>query len=561
MDHEISSSHKLGASARYKAWIDPAWSIGLWVAAIVLFTVNLGDLPLRDWDEGILAQIAREISKAPFESLNWLFPLDPNGAPYLNKPPLVHWIVALFYQIWGVNEWTSRLPGAMLTATSVPLLYGIGREIFFQRSPAIFAALVYLTSLPVVRQGRLAMLDGAVLCFFLAMILCVLRSRRDLRWGLGIGLAFSCICLTKGILGILLVAIALIFIAWDTPRLLTSAYLWCGFGLGCVPVLLWNGAQIYRYGDDFLATHFWNQSLKRVSDSVEENNGSILYYVWEVLKHGIPWVLFLPIGFRNAWQNRNLSWAKLALVWSGIYFVVISVMQTKLPWYAMPLYPAFAIVVGAQLQEFWQRAMFSDPHPVPKARTWMAVFFLLSIVAWTGTIYYTMRAQADIQLVFATLALTLTVAAILVVRQDIQFIVVLIWGTYLTLLVLMMSNHWVWELQESFPAKPVGVMIQKATPQGQVVYTSYPYFRPSLNFYSQRTIVPESAEALMKRWKEEAHPHLLLDKAMLMKLPDKQIQWLGMTEDWALVSRNPVVKSTVTARTKPRKVVRRSSRN
>ena len=360
MDRELSTGNRSG-TPRAQTWIDSGWTIGLWIAAIGLFTINLGILPLRDWDEGIVAQIARGIADASIESLTWLYPRDLTGAPYLNKPPLVHWLIALCYHVWGVSEWTSRLPGALLTATSVPLLYGIGREIFFQRSAAVFAALVYLTSLPVVRQGRLAMLDGAVLCFFLFMMLCALRSRRDLRWGLGIGLGFSCICLTKGILGILLFAIALVFIAWDTPRLLTSAYLWTGFGLGCIPVALWNGAQIYRYGNTFLAAHFWDQSLKRVSDSVENNRGSIAYYVWEVIKNGVPWLIFLPIAVRNAWENQNLSWAKLVLVWSSIYFVVISLMQTKLPWYAMPLYPVFALLIGAQLQKFWQPPPGSKP--------------------------------------------------------------------------------------------------------------------------------------------------------------------------------------------------------
>lgn len=545
---------------RHQTWIDPGWTIGLWLAAIVLFTINLGVLPLRDWDEGIVAQIAREIANAPFDSLTWLYPRDLNGEPYLNKPPLVHWLIALCYHRWGVNEWTSRLPGALLTATSIPLLYGIGREIFFQRSPAVLAALVYLTSLPVVRQGRLAMLDGAVLCFFLAMILCLLRSRRDLRWGLGIGLAFSCICLTKGVLGILLFAIALIFIAWDTPRLLTSAYLWTGFGLGCIPMMAWNGAQIYHYGNAFLATHFWDQSLKRVSNTVENNQGWVTYYLWEVIKNGIPWVLFLPIAFRNVWDNQNLSWAKLVLVWSGIYFVVISLMQTKLPWYAMPLYPAFALAIGAQLQRFWQPATASKPRPILRVRIWVAVFLLFAIVAWAGTLYYTIwiQSEPDLQLIFSTLALTLTVTAVLMARQDIQFIVVLIWGMYLTLMVLMMSNHWIWELDETFPAKPVGVMIQRSTGKGQTVYTSYPSFRPSLNFYSQRSIIPATPEVWLQHWREDAHPCLLLDQTALRSLPQKQIQWLGMTEDWFLVSRNPELKMTVTA--KRRKPAQRSQR-
>ncbi|HTL88814.1 MAG TPA: glycosyltransferase family 39 protein, partial [Leptolyngbya sp.] len=538
MDHEISVGNQSGmGTPRYPTWIDSGWTIGLWIAAIGLFTINLGVLPLRDWDEGIVAQIAREIADAPFDSLVWLYPRDASGAPYFNKPPLVHWLIALCYHFWGISEWTSRLPGALLTATSVPLLYGIGREIFFQRSTALFAALVYLTSLPVVRQGRLAMLDGAVLCFFLAMMLCVLRSRRDLRWGVGVGLAFSCICLTKGVVGILLLAIALVFVAWDTPRLLTSAYLWIGFILGCIPVVLWNAAQIYHYGDAFLATHFWDQSFKRVSNTVENNRGWVTYYGWEVIKNGIPWVLFLPIAVRNAWDNRTLSWAKLVLVWSGIYFVVISLMQTKLPWYAMPLYPAFALAIGAQLQRFWQPAMASKSRPLVRVRVWVAVFLVLAIAAWAGTLYYTFWIQSapDLQLVFSTLALTLTVTAILMARQDVQFIVVLIWGMYLTLLVLMMSNHWIWELEETFPAKPVGVMIARSTAKGQTIYTSYPNFRPSLDFYSQRSIVPATPEELLKHWREEERPYLLVDRATLQKLPQKQLQFLGMTEDWVLV--------------------------
>ena len=34
---------------------DNWYVLGLLVAAIVLYTWNLGELPLRDWDEGIVA--------------------------------------------------------------------------------------------------------------------------------------------------------------------------------------------------------------------------------------------------------------------------------------------------------------------------------------------------------------------------------------------------------------------------------------------------------------------------------------------------------------------------
>jgi 4-amino-4-deoxy-L-arabinose transferase-like glycosyltransferase len=552
MGREISTTSKFGMGApQSEAWLDPAWTLGLWIAAIALFTVNLGTLPLRDWDEGIVAQIAREMATGPSDLLAWLHPKDMTGSPYFNKPPLMHWLVALSYRIGGVNEWTSRLPGALLTASSVPLLYWIGREIFFQRSVAVLSGFVYLTMLPVVRQGRLAMLDGAVVCFFLWMMFCLLRSRRNLRWGLGVGLGFGLICLTKGILGFLLAAVAIAFIAWDTPRLLTSMYLWIGLVLGFAPVACWYGAQIQQYGITFVQTHFLNQSLNRVGEAVGSNRGDSWFYLWEILKYGVPWILFLPQGFRYAWDNRNLSWAKLVLVWSAIYFGVISLMQTKLPWYAMPLYPALALVAGAQLNRMWQPpiAPLQPFRPVSRPRIWVGIFAGLALIAWSAAAYYAfwMRAEADLQLIFSTLALTLTITAILIARQDPQLIAVLIWGTYLTLLLLMLSHHWIWELEEAYPVKPVANLIRERTPKGQTVYTSYPYHRPSLNFYSQRLVIPVPEKVWrerFERFERDEQPYLLLTQVERDKMfLQKQRRDLGTSGEWALISSDEAYRS------------------
>jgi 4-amino-4-deoxy-L-arabinose transferase-like glycosyltransferase len=536
----IDRNFRLGLP-HYETWADVAWTAGLLIGAVVLFTVNLDSLALRDWDEAIVAQIAREIARSPFESLTWLHPTELTGQPYLNKPPLMHWLVAIAYRFGGIHEWTSRLPGALLTACSVPMLYQIGREIFFQRTAAVFSALVYLTWLPVVRNGRLAMLDGAVLCFLTVMVFCLLRSRRDLRWGLGVGISFGCICLTKGILGFLLGAIGLAFIAWDTPRLLVSGYLWGGLALGFAPVAAWYGAQLYKYKELFLNTHLLDQSLKRVSEKVGNNHGDPFFYGFEVLKYGVPWVLFLPQGFRNAWENRNLGWAKLVLLWSGIYFAVISIMRTKLPWYVLPVYPAFALAVGSQLNRWWSPwiAGLREYQTIARSRVWVAIFLVLAIAAWTLSALYTFNArpQPDVQLIFSTLALTLMVTAILIARHDTQFISVLLWGMYLTMFVFVSSNNWVWELEEAYPVKPVAAMVKHGTSPGQVIYTSYPYNRPSLNFYSERPVIPGSKEELMKHWSQDLRPYLLVELKWLRHMP-RQTQVVGMSEGWVLVTRN-----------------------
>jgi 4-amino-4-deoxy-L-arabinose transferase-like glycosyltransferase len=524
-----------------KDQVDILWVLGLLLASLLLLTVNLGGLPLRDWDEGTVAQVAKEIYRAAPNSMTWLHPTIA-GSPYLSKPPFVHWLIALTYKVGGVNEWTSRLPGAVLTALSVPLLYKIGRELFTRRAPAVFTAFVFLALLPVARHGRLAMLDGAVLCFFLLLVFSLLRSRRDLRWGLGIGIAFGLLCLTKGILALLLGAIALVFILLDTPRLLSSAYIWGGLILGSAPAAIWYGAQWLHYGEKFINISLLNQSLDRVWIPVEANTGPPWYYLLEILKYSLPWLLFLPWSFRLAWENRNLSWARLVMVWSIGYLLVISLMATKLPWYVLPVYPAFALAVGALFGKNWDS---SDIFGVRRLKhrypsLWMGLLGLVAIVAWAGAFYFSEAGPEPkpfLPLILTIAALTFSTAALLVARQDSQFIPVLIWGTYLSLLFLMLSPYWVWELNESYPVKPVAEIIQRETSPGQTVMTTYPNTRPSLDFYSDRQVLPATPETIKLRWQNEPHPFLLTNQPALEQLNLKPIKQISSAEGWILVSK------------------------
>ena len=180
---------------------------GLLLASLILWLISLGNLPLRDWDEGTYAIVAREI----YRTGNWLYPTI-QGDPFLLKPPLMQWLIAVCYHIGGVQEFTTRFPGAFLTALGVPLLYLIGRLVFAENLPALFSALVYLTLLPVVRHGRLAMLDGMTISFFLLLLFCILKARNHKKYALGIGFCLGLITLTKGMLVVVLAGIAGLFI-------------------------------------------------------------------------------------------------------------------------------------------------------------------------------------------------------------------------------------------------------------------------------------------------------------------------------------------------------------
>ncbi|MEM7769645.1 MAG: glycosyltransferase family 39 protein [Cyanobacteria bacterium P01_A01_bin.37] len=529
---------------RWVFWADQRSELlivaGLIVMSLLLYTWSLGTVSLRDWDEGLVAQVAREIFQAPPDSQTWIYP-TLWGQPYFNKPPLVHGLVAIAYRLGGVNEWMARLPGAWLTAASVPLLYGIGRELFIQRLPALLSASVYLVMLPVVRHGRLAMLDGAVLCFFLLLLWCLLRSRRNPYWSLGIGIGFGCLCVSKGVIALLLGAIALLFIIWDSPRLLRSKYLWIGLLLGMIPAIIWYAYQQAEYGQDFWSVHVFSQSLNRVTETVENNSGPPWYYLLELLKYGFPWLVFLPIGLTLAWGDRHYSWAKLTLVWLGGYLAVISVMSTKLPWYVLPMYPAIALVVGQELYRLWETLSGESFKRSPSSRyRWVlsGFFAFLSVVGWVGSFYFgRVENEGELAIMLAALGLTMLTTAVLVWRRDRQFITTLIWGFYVTLLLFVSSNHWVWELGEDYPVRPVAVMMQRALPPDVTVWTSHPLNRPSLNFYSEHRVFPKPRPQLRTHWRQNDAPYLLLDDATLDDMNLKAAQVLGTAEGWTLITK------------------------
>jgi 4-amino-4-deoxy-L-arabinose transferase-like glycosyltransferase len=535
---------------------DKLWMLGFLFAAVLIFGVNLGGVPLRDWDEGIVGQVSREIWGG---RLNWLYPTI-GGMPYLNKPPLVHWLIGLCFAVGGVSEWTARLIPAMLTASSVPLVYAIARELFLKRTIAIFSTLVYLTLMPVVRHGRLAMLDGAVLCFLLLAIWCLLRSRRDLRYALPAGIAFGLICLTKGImLGLLLGAIGFLFLVWDTPRLLTSGYLWGGLAIGIFPVAAWYFAQWLHYGQHFINANLVNQSFRRIWEPVGNHKGDPWYYLLEILESAWPWQLFWLQGLRLNWENRSFAGPKLILIWSGFYILAISVMNTKLPWYILPVYPAFALAVGSYLAEVWEQMDVPEdtvkdeaqnkaeesfdtlsclPHP--------AILALLAVVAVAGCLYFrglvrlggqSSPIERDLQLMLMLVALTMTITAWLLHRKDRQFILVLIWGTYVSLLVFVASDNWVWELTEDYPVKPIAEIVRQGTPAGKEVFTSHRFPRPSLNFYSNRQVIVADGLTLKKKWQTLPQPYFLVEKPLIKNLDLKNAKIVKTVDDWVLVTR------------------------
>src|SRR6478672_13114413 len=129
-----SSSLKLHSSERSSR---QKFFIVLIVAAwAVIYLGSLFQPPLMDDADTVHAEAAREM----VEHNDWVTLKINDGFRYLEKAPLMYWLVAASYKIFGVHDWSARLPIALGMLALLLVVYRIGRR-FYGDEGGLYAAL------------------------------------------------------------------------------------------------------------------------------------------------------------------------------------------------------------------------------------------------------------------------------------------------------------------------------------------------------------------------------------------------------------------------------------
>ena len=97
------------------------WLLG--IICMMIFFFHLGRAAFFEPDEGRNAERAREILVLD----NWVTPHE-NFLPALDKPIAFYWLIAFSYKLFGISEWSARLPSALAAAGCLVLVYGFVRN-------------------------------------------------------------------------------------------------------------------------------------------------------------------------------------------------------------------------------------------------------------------------------------------------------------------------------------------------------------------------------------------------------------------------------------------------
>jgi hypothetical protein len=305
---------------------------------------------LLEPDEGRYAEIPREM----IERGDWLVP-HLQGQPYLDKPPLVYWLVMLSYRVCGVYDWSARLVPALAVHACILLTYWYGRRLMRERA-AFWGALLLALAPGFTSMGRLLLLDGvlslwATLALFAAFE--ALRGER-LRWGWWLVSAAACGLgvLTKGPVALLLLAPPLVLQRWLAGRRFPLRWRdLAAFGVVVLAVALPWYAALCLLIPGFVRYFLWEHNIQRFLMPFAHEQG--VWYYGPILLGGllpgtlllVPLARFLFSSSPAALRRRTpeLGFLLLSGGWCVFFF---SISTCKLPTYILPAYPPLCLALG-----------------------------------------------------------------------------------------------------------------------------------------------------------------------------------------------------------------------
>lgn len=470
----------------------------LWLLTILLWTPGIGNLPLRDWDEGRVANVAR--STVAHMNLgqagnDWFMAWKWDGA-YLNKPPGLHWLIGTSTQVFGEQEWAVRLLPCLIASLAVPLLLLLRRQLGGDgaEKKALLAALILMTLMPMARHGRLAMLDGSLVTSVLMLWTGWLSSRSTPWHGLLAGVGATGILMLKppALIGFLLITAAISLLDRRQSHWRGTSLLWVSAGIS--PGISWHAWHLAQRGSSALV--MWGgQGFNRIAGVVGDSTGAFIMPITEVLEGGWPWLLLLPLGIKMAWQNRlqcSGRWQLGLLLGSS---ALVLPLRSQLPWYSHLLWPAIALLCAEGLDQ-----LLSSGRPRWISRTWA----LIGAVLLIGNL---LMASYSMPIELPRIALLCAGGGLLAggvqmvqptkKRRHLGLITLLV-GWCAGLLALWHSQLWIWELNESWDPRPVAREIRELPKEAQVTLKGPT--RPSLGWYANRDMLQEASEIEKSKW-------------------------------------------------------------
>jgi outer membrane protein assembly factor BamB len=366
---EKSSSQKLPWLSEH---VDVLCILAL-LAFSALFFVDLGSGPLWVADEQTYSQWAFHMFKDGDYMTPWAF---GDLLMWIGKPPLFMWLMSLAYQVFGVTNFAARVWSAVFGTLSLVLVFYLGKKLY-NLHVGLISALVLGTFTTFYVFARHAMLDISFVFFILASLYFLLLSEKTestnryvALGGLFFGLAFM--IKQFGAFLIPLIVFAYFAATGRGIRFLFTKRFALFWLVGVLIVAPWMIYMTLCFGPDFWDSFFVFSGFMRASTSIEGHVGGYLFYFsYLISNENLFWVILLPFSAGLCAFNAAIKRSKadtLILAWMTIVLLLFTLIQTKLEWYILPAFPAFAIAISSFLYQTAKKIPLATHSILSKAQ-------------------------------------------------------------------------------------------------------------------------------------------------------------------------------------------------
>ena len=283
---------------------------------------------------------------AMLESGNYIVP-QVGSEPYLRKPPLVNWVIAASFKLFGYrNEWTARIPSVLCVLAVAIVFLTLGRSRLGSVGSMV-AALIWLTNLGTLEKGRLIEIEALYVSLCAVAMICWLvwwQQNRSpwLTWmvpWIFLGLGW----LAKGPTHVLFFYALVFAVLWQTRRwrsALHPAHL-AGVVLMLAIFAAWAIPFMQMNQTGKVMGKWYVQFAGRVAGD------SFRVIPWlttlpRALGYFLPWLLVAPLIRFSRFPNENERELARALSWAaGVPLVISSLIPGAAPRYSLPVLAPF----------------------------------------------------------------------------------------------------------------------------------------------------------------------------------------------------------------------------
>ncbi len=342
----------------------------LFAAAVYLGCI-ISPPSLMDDVDAVVAQISRTM----VSSGDWVTArLD--GVPYLEKPPLFYWPLAVSFKVFGVHDWAARIPVALAVIGLCLVTAAFGSWAFGRRA-GFLAGLCMSTCLGLFLFTRILLPDVTLTLTIALAMWAFLRllddeEKHPRAWAATLAVCLGAGLLLKSLIGVVF-PMGAIVVYLALTRQLFSLQVWKRLRplSGTLIMLLiaapwhvlaairnppvWEFTMRSAPGEyhGFLWFFFINEQLLRFLnlryprdyDTVPPVLFWLLNLAWL-----FPWSVYLPGAFRLSYKpvDRAGKTRLFALCWIGFVMVFFTFSTTQ-EYYSMPIYPAMALLIGSAM--------------------------------------------------------------------------------------------------------------------------------------------------------------------------------------------------------------------